>query len=189
MHLLARVRLALARHPWAYWVVIAVVAGAVSLGAAGAMASVESQRRSWGEQQTVWVASAAIEPGQPIRAHRREVPRAVVPTDAVGVAPGDAIARQRIGVGEIITNVDLAGRGPASLIPDGWVAFAVTAAVEHFAPGDHLRVYWGDRFVAAGMVIDHDDSKLMVAIPIDAAPTMATALLADSVTIALTPGP
>ena len=189
MHLLARVRLAVARHPWAYWLAIAVVAGAVALGAARAMASVEAQRRSWGELQTVWVASAAIEPGQPIRADRREVPRAVAPPGAVSVAPGDVVARQRIGAGEIINAVDLAARGAAGLIPDGWVAFAVAAPVEHFAPGDHLRVYSGDRLVAAGVVVDFDESGLMVAIPVEAAPVMATGLLADSVTIALTPGP
>lgn len=189
MHLLARARLALARHPWAYWLAIGVVAGAVALGTTRAMAGVEAQRRSWGEQQTVWVASVAIEPGQPIHADRQEVPSAVVPSDAVRVAPGDAVARQRVGAGEIITAVDLAVRGPASLIPDGWVAFPVAASVDHFGTGDHLRVYSGDRFVATGVVVDHAESELMVAIPVDAAPAMATALLADSVTIALTPGP
>ena len=189
MHLLARARLALARHPWAYWLAIAVVAGAVALGTAQTMAGVEAQRRSWGEQQTVWVASMAIEPGQPIHADRHDVPRAVVPVDAVRVAPGDAVARQRIGAGEIITTIDVAARGSASLIPDGWVAFAVRASVEHFAPGDHVRAYSGDLFVAAGVVIDRAESELMVAIPVEAAPAMATALLADSVTLALTSGP
>lgn len=189
MHLLARVRLALARHPWAYWLVVAVVAGMVSLGAARAMARVEAQRRSWGEQRTAWVASTAIEPGQPIHADRREVPTAVVPADAVRVAPGDVVARQRIGAGEIITTVDLAARGPASLIPDGWLAFAVPMPVEHFAAGDYVRVYSGDRFVATGVVVDHVESELMVAIPVEAAATMAAALLTDTVTIALAPGP
>ena len=189
MHLLARARLAVARHPWAYWLAIGVMAGAVALGAARAMAGVEAQRQSWGEQQAVWVAAVATEPGQPIHADRREVPRAVVPSDAVREPPGDAIARQRIGAGEIITAVDLTVRGPASLIPDGWVAFPVAASVDHFAAGDHLRVYAADRLVATGVVVDHTESELMVAIPVENAPAMAAALLADSVTIALTPGP
>ena len=189
MHLLARIRLTVARHPWAYWLAISVVAGAVALGTARAVAGVEAQRRSWGEQQTVWVAKAAIEPGQPIRADRQQVPRAVVPPGAVLVAPVDVVARQRIGAGETINAVDLAASGSAALIPDGWVAFAVAASVDHFAPGDHLRVYSGDRFVATGVVVDHDESELMVAIPVEAAPAMATGLLADSVTIALTAGP
>ena len=67
MHQLAWVRLMVARHPWIYWLSITVVAGMVGLGAARALADVDAARRSWGEQQTVWVASAATEPGQPAR--------------------------------------------------------------------------------------------------------------------------
>ena len=187
MHLLARVRLTAARHPWIYWLVIAVLAGSVAVGAARAMAGVDAQRRSWGEQATVWVASAPIEPGQPIRSDRRQVPRAMVPAGAIDVAPDDVVARQRIDTGEIITDIDVASPGAAGLIPEGWVAFAVPAPVEHLASGDHVRVYAADQFVAVGVVVDEGDSESMVAIPVEAAPTMATALLANTVTIALTP--
>ena len=189
MHVLAWVRLMVARHPWTYWFVIAVVAGAVGLGTARALAGVDAARRSWGEPEPVWMASAAIEPGQPVVANRREVPRAVVPAGAVSVPPNDAVARQRIGPGEIITDNDVAAGGSAGLVPDGWVAFAVPAAVEHFATGDHLSVFSGDQLVATGLVVDHGESELMVAIPAEAAPAMATALLADAVTLGLTPGP
>jgi hypothetical protein len=189
MHALAWVRLMVARHPWTYWLVIAVMAGAVGLGAAKALAGVDAARRSWGEQQTVWMASTATEPGQPIVAARRNVPRAVVPSAAVVEAPTGALARQHIGFGEIITDNDVAAVGSAGLVPDGWVAFPVPAAVEHFATGDHLNVYSGDQLVAAGVVVDHGESDLMVAIPADAAPVMASALLAGAVTLGLTPGP
>lgn len=189
MHVLARIRLGLARHPWAYWVVVSVVATIVAVSASRAMAGVDAARRSWGEQEAVWVASAAVEPGQPIRADRRQVPRALAPESAVRVAPVDAVARQRIARGAIITDVDLAARDPVGLIPDGWVAVAVPAAIGHFAAGDHVRVYAREQFVAAGVVIDRGESDLMVAIPVDAAPAMATALLANAVTIALTPDP
>ncbi|MGZ4765698.1 MAG: hypothetical protein ACXVH5_07050, partial [Ilumatobacteraceae bacterium] len=73
MHVLARIRLMVARHPWVYWLVISALAGVVALGAARAMAAVDAARRSWGEQEAVWVASAAAEPGQPIQADRRQV--------------------------------------------------------------------------------------------------------------------
>ena len=189
MHVLARIRLTVARHPWVYWLVISAVAGAVALGAGRAMAGVDAARRSWGEQMEVWVASTAIEPGQPIRADRHQVPRAVAPASAVNVSPADSVARQHIAPGEIITDDDVAARGPAGLIPDGWLAFAVPAAVAHFAPGDRVRAYSGDQFVAAGVVVDRGESELMVAIPVEAAPAMTTALLANTVTIALTPGP
>ena len=189
MHLLARVRLMVARHPWTYWVAIAALSGALALGVARAMAGVDAARRSWGDQETVWIASAAIEPGQPIVAARSDVPRAVVPAGAIDGRPIDVVARQHIGPGEIITNADIAIAGPAGLIPDGWVAFAVPATVEHFAIGDHLEVYTAEQLVGAGLVVDRGESELMVAIPADAAPAMATALLADAVTLGLSPGP
>jgi hypothetical protein len=189
MHLFAWVRLMVARHPWTYWFVVAVVAGGAGFGVAQGMARVDAARRSWGESATVWVASAAIEPGQPIAADRRDVPRAVVPVGAVDEPPRDIAARQPIGPGEIITGSDVARGGTAGLVPDGWVAFAVPASVERFATGDHLNVYSGDQLVAAGLVVDHGESELMVAVPAEAAPAMATALLADAVTLGLTPGP
>ncbi len=189
MHVLARVRLMTARHPWIYWIVVLLVAAGVGLGTARAIADVEAARLSWGEQKTVWVASAAIEPGQPVIADRRDVPRAMAPVGALGTAPVDAVARQSIGPGEIITDVDIAAAGSAALVPEGWVAFVVAAPGKHFATGDRLRVYAGDQLVAAGLVVDSGESDLVVAIPETAAPMMATALLADAVTIGLTPGP
>jgi hypothetical protein len=189
MHLLARVRLMVARHPWTYWVAIAALSGALALGVARAMAGVDAARRSWGEQHTVWTASAAIDAGQAIIAGRRQVPRAVVPAGAVDDIPSGVVARQHIGLGEIITDADITTAGPAGLIPDGWVAFAVPATVEHFATGDHLEVYAAEQLVAAGLVVDRGESELMVAIPADAAPAMTTALLAGAVTLGLSPGP
>jgi hypothetical protein len=178
-----------ARHPWTYWLVIAVVAGAVGLGVEQALAGVDAARRSWGEHHTVWMASTAIEPGQPIVATRRDVPHVVVPVGAVDEAPTHAVARQHVGPGEIITDIDVASGGTSGLIPTGWVAFAVPASVDHFATGDHVSVYSGDQLVAAGLVVDTGESELMVAIPADAAPALAAGLLADAVTLGLTPGP
>jgi hypothetical protein len=189
MHLLARLRLMVARHPSVYWLAIAAAAGAVALGATHAMARVDAARRSWGDAEVVWMATAAIEPGQPILADRRSVPRAVVPIGAVTEAPGDVVARQRIGLGEIITDLDLAAPGPAGRIPDGWVAFAMPSTVGHFAAGDNLHVYSGDQLVAAGVVVEAGESEVMVAVPGEAAPALSTALLTDTVTLALTSGP
>ena len=189
MQLLAGVRLTLARRPWIYWLTIVAVAVGVGLGTARALARVDAARLAWGEQQTVWVATAAIEPGQPIVADRRRVPRAVVPITAVGSSPSSAAARQRIAAGEIVTVEDVAASGTAGLIPAGWVALAVTSAAGHLATGDHVRLYAGDQLVATGLVVDSGDDELMVAIPEAAAPAMAAALQAGTVTIGLTAGP
>ena len=189
MHLLAWVRLTLARHPSIYWLSIAVVAVVVSVGSASALANVDAARRSWGQQSTVWMTTAAVAPGAPITATARELPVAVVPAGAAREDPGGMTARQRLGPGEIVTSDDVSASGSAGLIPPGWVAFAVPASGEHFAIGDHLEVYSGNVLVADGQVVDDGDAELMVAIPAAAAATMADGLLADSVTLALTPGP
>ena len=189
MHQLAWVRLMVARHPWTYWLAVTVLAGAVGVSAARAVERVDATRRSWGGQQPVWTATDAIEPGQPITAERRDFPSAVVPAAAVLDMPSDAIARQHVTAGEIVTEADVSPPGTAALVPDGWVAFAVPASVDHFAVADHLDVYAADHLVAAGLVIDVGDSELMVAIPAAAAPAMSTALLANSVTLGLTSSP
>ena len=189
MHQLAWVRLMVARHPGIYWLTVGVVAAAVALGAARAVEGVDAARRSWGRQQTVWVASAPIEPGKPMLAAPRPMPSAVVPADAVVADPGGALARQRVGPGEIITNADINARGTAGLVPEGWVAFALPPAVGQFGVGDHLNVYAAGQLAAAGLVVGDTDAALMVAVPADAAAAIATALLGDAVTLALTPGP
>ena len=188
MHQLAWVRLMVARHPWTYWLVVAVLAGAVGLSAARAVEGVDAARRSWGEQQPVWTATVAIEPGQPITAERRDFPSAVVPSIAVRDMPSGAVVRQHLAAGEIVTDADVAADGAAALVPDGWVAFAVPASVEHFAVADHLEVYAADQRVAAGLMIDVGESEVMVAIPATAAPAMASGLLANAVTLGLTSG-
>jgi hypothetical protein len=189
MHLLAWVRLMVARHPWVYWLTIAITAGSVALTFASALARVDTARRSWGEQTTVWTATSAIEPGQPIIAAAREVPVAVVPVGAVADSPAGTVALQRIGPGEIVTRDDVAVGAPAGLIPSGWVAFAVPVSGDHFSVGDHVDVYAADQLIGAGLVVDVGEAESMIAIPSRAAPTMAAALLAGTVTLALTPGP
>jgi hypothetical protein len=189
MHVLPRIRMMVARHPWIYWIVIMALAGSVGLGAARAVAAVEAERRSWGDQATVWVATAEVAAGQPIRAESRPVPRAVVPSDAVTKPPAGAIARQRIGRGEMVTSSDVSVSGSAGLVPNGWVALAVSATVEHFAIGDRVNVYAGDRFVTDGSIIEIGETELMVAVPGEAAPDVATGVQADTVSIGLTSGP
>lgn len=189
MHQLAWVRLMVARHPSIYWLAVGLIAAAIALSTARAVGRVDAARRSWGRQQTVWVASASIEPGQPIHSATRLVPMAVVPVDAVDADPAGTVARQRVGPGEIITDADVNTRGSAGLVPDGWVAFALPPGGGQFGVGDRLSVFAGGQLACAGLVVGDADAALMVAVPADTASAIATALLADAVTLALTPGP
>jgi hypothetical protein len=189
LHQLAWVRLMVARHPWIYWLSIIALAGVIGLGVARAVSRVDAERRSWGDQHEVWVASATIDPGEAIVAERRDVPVAVVPDGAVTLAPTGSVARQHIELGEIVTRPDVTAQGSAALVPDDWVAFSVTASGEHLAAGDHLDVFSGDQLIAAGSVVAIGDADVMVAVPATAAPAMAGALLANAVTLALTSTP
>jgi len=170
-----------------YWLAVATLAAIVAIGVVHGMARVDAARRSWGTQHAVWTTTGDVEPGQPIPAELREVPMAVVPAGAVDESPVGALATQHIGVGEIVTTVDVALDGAAGLIPDGWVAFAVPESAAHFSVGDHVDVYTSDRLISNGVVVEVSESDAMVAITADAAPAMASALQADAVTLALTP--
>lgn len=189
MHLLPRIRLVVARHPWIYWLAIVAVAGTAGLGTARALAAVDTARQSWGSQATVWVATADSAPGQAIHAESRRVPRAVVPTNAAVTLPAHAVARQHLGIGEMITSADVSVGGAAGLLPDGWVALAVPSAVAHFSVGDHVNIYSGDQLVSDGSVVDTSETEVMVAVPADAAPAMAMGLHADAITLGLTAEP
>ena len=117
-----------------------------------------------------------------------QVPRAVVPGSVPSRSrPSTPSLDSAIAPGEIIIDLDVAAPGPAGLIP-GWLG-RVCSTGRHRAlrrRRPRPRLLPGDQFVAAGVVIDRGESGVMVAIPVDAAPAMATALLADTVTLALT---
>lgn len=189
MHLLARVRLVLARWPWIHWVLIGAAAVGVAAGTGRAIASVDAARRSWGEQRSVWIATTELAPGELIMATRRDVPRAMVPSGAATDDPSGGVARQHVSAGEILTLADVGARGEASLVPGGWVAFAVPSVAGHYSVGDHVRVFAGDQALGNGLIVGRGESDLMVAISEDAAPSLAAALLTDSVTLALSPDP
>lgn len=187
MHLLARLRVELARRPWIYWLVVAALAALVALGVAHALARVDAARRAWGQQVTVWVAVADAEPGQPVVARRAVMPRAAVPARVATGDPTRAVARQRIAAGAVITTFDVVVPGPAGLIPDGWVAIAAPVTTGHFADGDRVVVFAADRSLGDGVVVDHTDSDVMVAVPAAIAGDLAASVLAGSVVIALAP--
>lgn len=186
MHLLARVRLELARRPWIYWLTIAVLGAIVTLGVSRAMGRVDAARRAWGEPATVWIAATDIEPGEPIVAKRSVVPRAVVPSRATTEDPDRSVARQRIAGGAIVTAFDVAAAGPAGLVPDGWVAIAV-AATGDFGVGDRVTVFAADVSLGDGVVVARTDTDVMVAVPVAAAGDLAASVLAGTAVIALAP--
>ena len=122
MHVAARVRLVLARHRWAYWLIVATLAAVPALAVHDHMTRLDQARRSWDETRPVLVASTALGPGEPILTRTVEVPVALLPSGALEELPAGARLRQRVAAGEVLTDLDVADRrGPASLADEGTV--------------------------------------------------------------------
>lgn len=188
-----RARRMLVRHPWIQWSFVLVVATVVASSVQQRLVAVDVTRQSWGVTAPVLVATEQIEVGRPLRLEVRELPIALVPPAAVdpaiGVSDG-AVARQRIGVGEIVTALDVvADRGPQALTPVGWLAVPVVESPPSGAElGDRVRVA-SDGFVlsATALVVGRFDNVTMLAVPAADAPLLPAAASAGSLTLLLEP--
>lgn len=151
MHVAARARLVLARHPWFYWVVVAALAAAAAAVVHTRLAAIDAARDGWGSGRTVLVAQHRHEPGDPIRAALTVLPDAAIPDDALVDVPVGAVVRQRVGVGEVLTRLDItAGTGPAALAEPGTVVVGLyDPLARDVTPGLRVRVT-ADGLVLAG---------------------------------------
>lgn len=177
MHVAARARLVLARRPWLYWALVIAAAALVAMMVRSQLAAVDQARGEWGATRTVVVASRALEPGEPVEVERIEVPVAVVPPAALDELPADATLRQRVGVGEILTEVDISTRpGPAARAPVGTVVVAISDPLAvHIPLGSSVQIA-ADGLLVAEMatVTDAIDDVVFVAV----APAVAVAIAA-----------
>ena len=127
MHVAARARLVLARRPWIYWSLVACLAAAAALMIHAQVAALDRARVQWGATGTVLVADRAAGPGDPVAWRTVELPLAALPPGAIERWPEGGRLRQRIGEGEVLTEVDLAtGSGPAGLADAGTVVVALS---------------------------------------------------------------
>ena len=127
MHVAARARLVLARRPWIYWAVVAVLAVLAAAAVQGQISSVAAERDRWGATRTVLVATEHHEAGDPVVAALTALPVAALPVAAIDVLPDGAVVRQRVAAGEVLTELDVTGRsGPATLAEPGTVVVALS---------------------------------------------------------------
>ncbi len=103
MHVAARARLVLARRPWIYWAVVAVLAGLAAATVQGQISSVAAERDRWGATRTVLVATGHHEAGDPVVAAPMTLPVAALPDTALDELPDGAVVRQRVAAGEVLT--------------------------------------------------------------------------------------
>lgn len=187
MPMMPAVRRLVARRPWIQWLVIAAVAIGLAASVADAMARVDAERAAWGSSVTVWVAAHDISPGEPIAVEALEVPEAVRPVGAAD-DPAGAVARQVIGRGEIVTEVDIVD-SDGSLAPPGWVIAPVRESLPSGAGlGDRVQVA-SDGFVIASdaLVVGFVDDVALVAAPAEVAALLPAASVTTSVALLRTP--
>lgn len=187
MHLLSRCRTTAARHPLAYWAVVALLGA----GAAGSIwrerSQVTSARDAWGTTRAVAVAARDLAPGDPADVDTVELPEAMVP--AAALAPDDAstgVIVQHVAAGEVLTGADI-GTGRLSLLPAGWVAIATRAdPLPPVAIGDAVQLLTPDGVLAdTATVIATEGDVVTIGVPADHAAAVAAAVELDRLTIAL----
>jgi hypothetical protein len=183
------VRRVLVKHPWIYWLVVAVAAAGAGAAMLERVDRVDAERAAWGETRSVWVAGIDHEPGDPLTVERRELPRAVVADGAADAVAGLA-ARQYVAAGEIVHDSDIVAlTGPQALAPAGWLVVPVNESPASGATsGDRARVV-GDGVVlsADALVVGHHDGSTLVAVPADEAASVAALAMRDGVTLLLIP--
>jgi hypothetical protein len=191
MNVTSRARWALARRPWLYWLAIGALGVGAGLLVADAVGAVDDARRRWGDERTVLVAERDAGPGDAVASivATRSWPAPVVPAAALtGGLPDDAVLRQHVGAGEILTTADVtAAAAPQALIPAGHRAVAVVEAVPSGAGvGDVVAVASGGVVLAPhAVVVAVRDDAVLVAVPrgddaaVAAAATGDVALLID----------
>ncbi len=178
MHVAARARLVLARRPWIYWAVVATFAALAGAVVHAEMTSIGAQRDRWGSTRTVLVARQQLEPGDPIVAELVTLPLAALPDDALADEPDDAVVRQRVAAGEVLTHLDVTSRsGPAALAEPGTVVVALSDPLARdVVVGLNVRVTAdGIVVAAAARVTGVVDDVIFVAVDETEAPTVAAA--------------
>jgi Flp pilus assembly protein CpaB len=201
-----RLGLLLRRRPQLWWLLVISVALMAGWLAANVVARAERTRAGWGATQAVVVVDRARRAGEALRPGDVAVverPRAVVPADALGALPPDAVLRADVVAGEVLVARRLAPSGlsgVAAMLPPGTRAVAIpteAGLVPPLAPGDRVDVLValpaeaagggppGFAVATAALVVAVDDAGVTVAVPRDVAPRVAVALGQGAVTLAL----
>ena len=108
-------RLLLARRPWLRWLAVGADRRRRRHRRTHPMQSLDTARARWSDQRRVPVATTETSPGEAISWEWRSLPAVAVPTDVAADISAGALARQHIGVGEIVVSADLTiGAGPAA---------------------------------------------------------------------------
>ncbi len=178
MHVVARARLVLARRPWVYWAIVAALGTALAVGVNDQLTALDEARHNWGSTRSVLVADRLLEPGDPIEVHAVDLPVAALPPGALDDLPGGAQLHQRVGIGEVLTDLDLtAVPGPAARAAPGTVVVALSDPLSRGVTiGLKVQVATDGLVIAdSATVVEVADDVIFVAVNASDAPMVAVA--------------
>lgn len=178
MHVVARARLFLASHRWAYWAIVAAIAAFVALAAHAQFAALDEARAQWDNTQQVLVADIDLNPGDPLELSSIELPLVAVPSSAVAALPDGAQLRQRVAAGEVLVATDLTQvPGPAARAAPGAVVVGLTDPLSRDVSVGLAVQVSADGIVLApdATVVEVVDDVVFVAVGEQEAPAVAAA--------------
>lgn len=176
----ARVRGALVRRPWLFWLLVSAVAVATGSIAYDSVRAVEAERHAWGATASVHVVARPVATGDSLDGATiaRDVPLAVVPDDAVTSLPDGSLARHDMGTGEMLSVHDITGgEGRRGLAPPGWSMIAIVEPIPTGAATGIKVAVAADGAVLAqeAVVVGYRDDAVLVAVPRGDAAAVAAA--------------
>jgi len=155
--------------------------GLVASVATGAvLADLASASAGLGRRVPVVVATSQLSPGDVVSWSSfavRSLPAIALPATAVRDLPVGDTLRQHLAPGEVLTAADLAVDGTA--IPVGWRTVAIRSggALPPLEPGARVDVIAASVVLVAGAIVIGvgDDGIVVVSVPAESAPSVATA--------------
>ena len=188
MHLAARVRWTLARHPSIYWSIVALAGLVVTLSVRGAADAATTARDRWGTSVVAYVTQTFVERGSPVVGVAHDVPLALLPDGAlVDAPPPGAVAAHDLAAGDLLDTTDIASSEAA---PASWVVLAVPSVALRLVIGDTVAVLGAGSLLCDGTVTDvggvspdGDAPSIEVAMPAECAEQTAPLLALDEVVL------
>lgn len=187
MLLVSRLRLAMARRPWIYWLFVACCAALIWSLLASAQRGLDRERQRWGTTQRVFVATVDLAIGDRVQAEARDYPLAMLPQSAIAVLPDGTLAARSISAGEVIVEAAV-GDDPDSGLPHDWVTFAVdrghTPTLSAYDPVALFGL--GERW-CDGLVVGLADDVVDIAVPPSCAGAISSQVAAGELVIGRLP--
>jgi hypothetical protein len=181
--------------------VIALCAGVASVVFFVNIIQLQSQKQQLAANFTVFVATSDIAAGDPVTTDMVRpllVPASLVAASVIIDFSKIAYARQSIGVGELITSINVADKSSdISIVPVGWRTIAITSptALPPMSAGDHVDVIANGVVLVANAVVVSTTGELssssnmifithvVIGVPAESAPSVATAAALGDVTL------